>query len=70
MKLAWQVPRQTHTYFVDHLLSCGLTSIRLDILARYSKFVRGLMASPSMEVAELCCVVLWQGMFKLQLAET
>ena len=48
MKLAWQVPRQTHTYFVDHLLSNG--SVRLDILARYIKFVKGLRASPSMAV--------------------
>ena len=57
VKLAWHVPRQTHSYFVDNLLSCGLTSVRSDILARYSKFVRGLMASPSMEVAVLCGVV-------------
>ena len=57
MKLAWQVPRQTYSYFVDHLLSNGSTSVRLDILARYIKFVRGLRASPSMEVAVLCGVV-------------
>ena len=23
VKLTWQVPRTTHTYFVDQLLSCG-----------------------------------------------
>ena len=46
MKLAWQVPRATHTHLVDHLLS----NARMDILARYAKFVRGLQASPSMEV--------------------
>ena len=39
VKLAWQVPRQTHTYFVDHLLTCDHTSVRMDILSRYMKFV-------------------------------
>ena len=54
VKLAWQVPRATHTYFVYHLLNCGMTSVRMDIMARYTKFVRGLMASPSMEVMVMC----------------
>ena len=57
MKMACQVPRQTHTYFVDHLLSCNHTSVRTDILTRYVKFVKGLQASPSMEVAVMCGVV-------------
>ena len=57
MKLAWQVPRQTHTNFVDHLLTCGHTSVRMDILSRYMMFVKGLRASPSVEVAILCGVV-------------
>ena len=51
VRLAWQVPRATHTYFLDHLLSCGLISSRVDILARYAKFIRGLKVSPSMEVS-------------------
>ena len=51
VKLTWQVPRATHTCVVDQLLFCGLSSARTDILARYSKFIRGLIASPSMEVA-------------------
>ena len=49
VKLAWQVPRQTHTYLVDHLLCSDLTSVRSDIFARYIKCVRGLKASPSIE---------------------
>ena len=57
VKLAWQVPRQTHTYMVDHLLSSDLTSVRCDIFARYIKFVRGLKMSPSMEVSVMCGVV-------------
>eukprot|EP00092_Neocalanus_flemingeri_P052577 GFUD01061530.1.p1 GENE.GFUD01061530.1~~GFUD01061530.1.p1 ORF type:complete len:163 (-),score=41.16 GFUD01061530.1:111-599(-) len=54
VKLAWRVPRAT--YFVDKLLSCGQSSVHMDTLARYSKFVRGLMVSPSMEVAVMCGV--------------
>ena len=57
VKLAWQVPRQTHTYFVDHLLSCDHTSVKVDIMSRFVKFVMGLRASPSVEVAVLCGVV-------------
>ena len=56
MRLAWQVPRATQSYFVDELLCCELSSARMDILARYAKFVRGLLLSPSMEVAVMCRV--------------
>ena len=51
VKLTWQVPRATHTYFVDQMLSCGMNSVRVDTMARFTKFVRGLVASPSMEVS-------------------
>ena len=57
VKLAWQLPRTTHTYLVDHLLSCGLSSVRIDILSRYAKFLRGLKHSASMEVAVMFGVV-------------
>ena len=57
VKLTWQVPRSTHTYFLEHLLSCGHTSVRTDILARYTKYVSGLRTSPSMEVAVMFGVV-------------
>ena len=56
VKLTWQVPRATHTYFVDHLLNCGISSVREDTMTRYTKFVKGLMMSPSMEVAVMCGV--------------
>merc|ERR1719186_1998231 len=56
VKLTWQVPRATHSYFVEHLLSCGLSSVRVDTLGRYTKFIRGLQSSPSMEVAVMCGV--------------
>ena len=50
-KLVWNLPRQTHRYFVDNLLSCGLPSIRSQVLNRYGNFVRSLLSSPSKEVA-------------------
>ena len=57
VKLALQVPRAAHTYFVDHLLSCGHNSVREDLLARYTKFVRSLRSSPSAEVSVMLGVV-------------
>ena len=33
-----------------------MTSVRMDTMARYARFVRGLMASPSMEVVVMCSV--------------
>ena len=55
VKLAWQLPRGTHTYFVDHLLSDDLTSVRTDALSRYTKFLKGLRRSPSHEVSMGWC---------------
>ena len=40
IKLAWQVPRGTHTYFVDRMLACGISHTRDDILARYVTFLK------------------------------
>ena len=50
VKLAWHVPRQTHTYFLDHLLSSGISHVKSDILAQYVGFFRSLRFSPSKEV--------------------
>ena len=57
IKLAWQVPRGTHTYFVDRVLSCGISHVKTDILAKYVKFFRSLRESPSMEVSVLSHIV-------------
>jgi hypothetical protein len=57
IKLAWQVPRATHTYFVERLLNCGLSHVRTDILARYVKYLTSLRSSPSMEVVVLANLV-------------
>ena len=50
VKLAWGVPRATHTYLVDNLLSAGIPSIRASVLARYCKFVNSVRTSHSLEV--------------------
>ena len=57
VKLAWGVPRATHTYLVDNLLSGGLPSLRSSVLARYCKFFQSLMKSNSLAVrvmANIC----------------
>ena len=57
VKMCWDLPRSTHVVFVEHLLSCGLQSIRQQILTRYVKFFRSLLSSPSKEVAVIARVV-------------
>ena len=57
VKLAWDVPRETRTYFVDHLLSGGVVSARIDILARFSNFYKKLRLSSSNEVQILVGIV-------------
>ena len=49
IKLAWQVPRSTHRYFMDYL-SGGMVSLRRDLIGRYSGFYRSLIGSPNREV--------------------
>ena len=56
VKLAWGLPRATHTYFLD-FLSGGLVSARIDILGRYLGFYRSLLSSPSREVNILARIV-------------
>ena len=50
VKLAWGVPRATHTYLVDNLLSAGIPSVRASVLARYCRFFESVRASSSIEV--------------------
>ena len=45
-KLAWNVPRGTHTYFVDRMLGCGISHVRTDVIGRYIKFLKSLRESP------------------------
>ena len=57
IKLTWNVPRATHTYFMDMLLGCGISHVKTDILARYVNFFKSLRESPSMEVSVLVNIV-------------
>ena len=53
VKLTWSCPRWTRSFLLQQVLSCGDTSARTDILARYGKFSRGLRTSVSKEVRVL-----------------
>ena len=57
VRLAWEVPRATRGYLVQHVLCGGLTSAKVDILSRYVGFFRGLRHSPSPEVSVMACLV-------------
>ena len=50
VKLTWAVPRATRSYLVQQVLDAGLTSAKVDILARFAGFFRSLRRSPSYEV--------------------
>ena len=50
VKLAWDMPRTTHTWVVDNLLSCNLASARERILANYVGYLNRLGSSASWEV--------------------
>ena len=49
-KKFWEVPRATHSYLVDNLLSAGLPSLSSSVLARFCKFYESVKNSRSMEV--------------------
>ena len=56
MKLAWNVPRSTHTYFVTQLLYGGLSSLRVDVMGRYVNYFRRLQHSSSIEVRVMVAI--------------
>ena len=56
VKLAWGVPRATHSYFIDYL-SGGMVTVRRDVIARYAGFYKSLLTSPCREVNILTRVV-------------
>ena len=57
VKLAWEVPRSTHTYLVNHLLSVNHASFREQILVRYLNFFRKLRKSKATPVKFLAQIV-------------
>ena len=56
-RLSWDVPYDTHTYLVEGYLCEGFTSLRNQILGRYSKFLSKLFSSPSREIVYLVNLV-------------
>ena len=56
IKLAWDIPRATHSYFLEQL-SAGLISAKPDIICRYAGFFKGLMSSPRREVTIMARLV-------------
>ena len=51
-----QVVRGTHTYFVDRVLTFGISHVKTDIFAKYVKFFSLLREKCR------CCHTLWPGM--------
>ena len=57
VKVAWDVPRATHTYLVDNLLSCGLLNVKQQLVSRFVNFFRSLLKSQSTEVKVVASIV-------------
>ena len=57
VKLAWNVPRSTHTYLVNHLLAVNHSSLREQLLVRYVRFFQKLQKSKSSPVQLLVNIV-------------
>ena len=57
VKVAWDVPRATHTYLVDNLLSCGLLNVKQQLVSRFVNFFRSLLKSQSKEVKVVASIV-------------
>jgi hypothetical protein len=51
VRLAWDVPRATRSYLAHHVLCPDLTPVKVDVLAKFVGFFKGLRASPSPEVS-------------------
>ena len=53
VKLAYNIPRSTHTYLVENYLAAEFTPIRTELMARYIKFYDSLLNSKSLEIQVL-----------------
>ena len=56
VKMAHCLPRQTHTYIVEHYLAGQFSSVRQMIIRRYVKFVQSLLNSPNGVISQLANV--------------
>ena len=50
VKLAWGLPRSTHTYIVENLLVGGSMTVKQQLVGRFVNFFRSLLVSRSPEV--------------------
>ena len=50
VKLAWNVPRSTHSYIVDNLLADSFYTVKQQLIGQYVQFVKKLCNSPSPEI--------------------
>ena len=57
VKIVYGIPRNTFTYLVEGYFGAGLTSLRNQIISRYSKFYQKLMCSASKGVRILARIV-------------
>ena len=57
VKLAFHVPRSTHTYLVENVLAPEFTPVKTELMARYLKFHQGLVNSNSFEIQALVHII-------------
>ena len=50
VKVVWDCPIQTRSYFLSQVLYCGYSSAKTDILCRYPRFFKSLLDSPGKEL--------------------
>ena len=53
IKISWNIPRSTHSYFVQEVLTTGVQSLEQRILRNTAGFFQSLIDCPSPEVAVL-----------------
>ena len=51
IKISWNIPRSTHSYFVQEVLTTGVQSLEQRILRNTAGFFQSLIDCPSSEVA-------------------
>ena len=50
VKLVWNLPRQTRSYFIDAFLASGITPPQVSLMTRQVSFFHSLLNSPSPEI--------------------
>ena len=58
IKLAWEVPRSTHTNLVEDFFAKDFLSVRNQVLSRYVTFFQSLLTSPSREIRILVRIIM------------